>query len=92
MPAGKIRAFVAFEGGGAKGVVHVGALRAIEELGIEIVGCSGTSAGSIVAALAACGYRADELIDPERGTNLLASIDPRLSSAATADLANDYGG
>lgn len=83
MPAGKIRAFVAFEGGGAKGVVHVGALRAIEELGIEIVGCSGTSAGSIVAALAACGYRADELIDPELGTNLLASIDPRLSSAAS---------
>ncbi len=57
------RAFVAFSGGGAKGIVHVGALKALEDRGVAFVGLSGTSAGTIVATLAAAGFKADELID-----------------------------
>ena len=56
------RALLAFEGGGAKGLVHLGALHAIEESGrFEIAGVAGTSAGAMIAALVAAGYTAEEL-------------------------------
>lgn len=45
------RAFVAFAGSGAKRVVHVGALKALEDRGIALKGVAGTSAGALVAAL-----------------------------------------
>ena len=78
------RAFVAFSGGGAKGVVHVGALKALEERGVRFVGLSGTSAGAIVATLAAADFRADELIDSATGRTILDQlnrIDPKLRRA-----------
>ena len=56
------RALLAFEGGGAKGLVHLGALHAIEDSGrFEIAGVAGTSAGAMIAALVAAGYRAEDL-------------------------------
>lgn len=39
------------EGGGAKGAYHVGAFKALKELGIEIGGIAGTSIGAINGAL-----------------------------------------
>lgn len=58
------RVLCVFEGGGARGVAHIGALAAIEATeDFEIVGYAGTSAGSIVAALAAAGWKSDELFD-----------------------------
>ncbi|MEX2368571.1 MAG: patatin-like phospholipase family protein [Balneolaceae bacterium] len=48
-------------GGGAKGIAHIGALRIIEEAGIEVDFITGTSMGSIVGALYAIGYTPDEL-------------------------------
>ena len=66
------RAFVALEGGGAKGVLHVGALSALEREGIEIRGLAGTSAGAIVAALAAAGYTSREIADDRSDHNILA--------------------
>ncbi|UFP95815.1 patatin-like phospholipase family protein [Gloeobacter morelensis] len=66
-----IRAFGIFEGGGAKGLAHIAALKQAEVLGIEFVGVAGASAGSIVAALAAAGYTADELFHPNRLGTLL---------------------
>ena len=43
-------------GGGAKGAVHIGVLQAFKEEGINIDYISGTSSGSIIACLYACGY------------------------------------
>jgi NTE family protein len=60
-----IKAFGIFEGGGARGLAHIGALKAAEERSIEFIGVAGTSAGSIVAALISVGYTADELYDPD---------------------------
>jgi NTE family protein len=51
-----------FEGGGAKGIAHIGGLRAAEELKISFRAVAGTSAGAIVAALVAAGYSADEIL------------------------------
>jgi len=47
---------LAFGGGGAKGFAHIGAIRAIEEVRGTIDMVSGTSAGSVFAALYAMGY------------------------------------
>lgn len=58
-----MKAFGTFKGGGVKGLAHVGAYKAARDRGIEFVGVSGTSAGSIVAALIAVGYSPDELFD-----------------------------
>jgi NTE family protein len=50
-----------FEGGGIKGIGLVGALRIFESNGYKWKNLSGTSAGSIVAALVAVGYSAEEI-------------------------------
>lgn len=67
--------FAIFQGGGAKGITHIGALKAIEDEHMALVGVAGTSAGAIVAALAAVGYSADELLDPkESGGDILRTL------------------
>lgn len=48
-------------GGGAKGAATVGALKYIEKSGIPIDYIAGTSIGSIIGGLYACGYRSEEL-------------------------------
>ena len=50
-----------FEGGGVRGIGHVGAACGIEEGGYEFVNLAGSSAGAIVAALLAAGYECVEL-------------------------------
>jgi NTE family protein len=60
---------LALSGGGARGLAHIGVLKALEEAGIQIDMIAGTSMGSIVGGLYAAGYTADEL------TQLAQSID-----------------
>ncbi len=48
-------------GGGAKGVAHIGVIRALEEDGIPIDYVTGTSMGAIIGALYASGYSTDEM-------------------------------
>lgn len=48
-------------GGGAKGIAHVGVIRAMEKAGIRPDYVVGTSMGSVVGGLYAMGYSADEL-------------------------------
>lgn len=66
--------FLAFQGGGARGISHVGGLAAVNELRLRIVGVAGTSAGAIVAALIAAGYKADDLLNPDTRTHLLKVV------------------
>jgi NTE family protein len=53
-------AYAVFKGGGVAGMAHVGALKELENI-FQFVGYAGTSAGSIVAFLAAAGLTAQEL-------------------------------
>ena len=46
-------------GGGVKGATHIGVLKALEEENIAFDYIGGTSSGSIVACLYACGFTAD---------------------------------
>jgi len=48
-------------GGGIKGIAHIGAIKAMEEENIEFDSISGTSSGSIIATLLACGYSANQM-------------------------------
>ena len=54
---------IALAGGGARGIAHIGVLKALEENGIFPDCISGTSAGSIVGALYAAGKTPDEILD-----------------------------
>ena len=48
-------------GGGAKGLAHIGVIRALEENNIPIDYISGTSMGAIIGGLYAAGYSPDEM-------------------------------
>ncbi len=50
-------------GGGAKGAVHIGVIKALEENGIPIDYVAGTSIGAIVGSLYAMGYTPEEMLD-----------------------------
>lgn len=52
-----------FGGGAIRGAAHVGVLRALERLGIELSTIAGSSVGALVAALYAVGYTPNELAD-----------------------------
>ncbi|WP_197490644.1 patatin-like phospholipase family protein, partial [Brevibacillus sp. SKDU10] len=56
-----MRVDAVFEGGGMKGIALIGAITAMEQHGYQWESVAGTSAGSIVAALLAAGYRHQEL-------------------------------
>jgi NTE family protein len=49
-------------GGGAKGAVHIGIIKALEENDIPIDYIAGTSIGAIVGSLYAMGYSPDEML------------------------------
>ena len=48
-------------GGGIKGAAHIGAIKALEEENIKISYIGGTSSGSIIATLYACGFTTGEM-------------------------------
>ncbi|WP_420837404.1 patatin-like phospholipase family protein [Algibacter amylolyticus] len=48
-------------GGGAKGLAHIGVLKVIDSLGIQVDYIAGTSMGSIIGALYASGYSGKQL-------------------------------
>ena len=54
---------VVFGAGGVKGYLHIGMLRALEELGFKISKYTGVSVGGIVAALAANGWSSKKILD-----------------------------
>lgn len=72
-------AFLILEGGGAKGLAHIGALAALKERDLAVYGVAGASAGSIMAALTAAGYKPDELYTPAQDgkppAGLFATLD-----------------
>ncbi|WP_288369539.1 patatin-like phospholipase family protein [uncultured Algoriphagus sp.] len=57
----RIKIGLVLSGGGAKGIAHVGIIRAMEEAGIRPDYVVGTSMGSVVGGLYALGYSADQL-------------------------------
>lgn len=52
---------VTLSGGGAKGLAHIGILKAIDSAGLNVDYITGTSMGSIIGSLYAVGYSADSI-------------------------------
>jgi len=50
-------------GGGAKGIAHIGLIKALEENNVKIDYIAGTSIGAIVGSLYAMGYSPDEMME-----------------------------
>ena len=58
-----LHADLVLAGGGVKGIGHVGAIAALREAGYTFPRIAGTSAGSIVGALAAAGMTSDRMLE-----------------------------
>ena len=50
-----------FGGGGVRGVCYIGALKALNELGVELNAIAGSSVGAVFASLVAVGYNYKEI-------------------------------
>ena len=48
-------------GGGAKGIAHIGVLKAIDSAGLKIDYVTGTSMGSIIGGMYSIGYSGNEI-------------------------------
>lgn len=68
-------------GGGARGLAHIGVIKALEEAQIPIDYVCGTSIGAIIGALYAMGYTTDEMMERFRSRDFqywsTGTIDPR---------------
>lgn len=50
-------------GGGAKGIAHIGVIKALEDNGVPIDYVAGTSMGAVVGSLYSCGWSPDEILE-----------------------------
>ncbi len=53
---------LALSGGGARGIAHIGVIKALEDLGYEITALSGSSAGALVSVFYASGYTPEDML------------------------------
>ena len=65
----KPRIGLVLSGGAARGLAHIGVLKALEEQGIKIDAIAGTSMGAVIGGLYASGYKIDELEKLALGIN-----------------------
>lgn len=72
----KMKIGIALSGGGARGVAHIGVLQALDELGIDINHVAGTSAGSIVGAMYAYGYKPRQILEVIQQVTIFKSVRP----------------
>jgi NTE family protein len=61
-------------GGGARGVCHLGVIKALEEFGVKFDFISGTSSGSVVGSLYSYGYKPDEILQIIKTTSFFRSL------------------
>ena len=83
-PSHRPQVGLVLSGGGAKGIAHIGVIKALEENGIPFDCVAGTSAGAIVGSLYACGWT------PEQILGLFTSESFRYWSSGTIDRSEIY--
>lgn len=79
-------------GGGAKGLAHIGILKAIDSAGLKIDLVTGTSMGSIVGGLYAAGYSGDSIEKIARSIDWKVLLSNNVSMRAyTMEEKSEYG-
>ena len=73
-------------GGGARGVSHLGAVKALYERDIRPDIISGTSAGAIAGGLLAYGYSPDEILEMVVSTNFVRYMRPTFAGSGLLQL------
>jgi len=66
-------------GGGARGIAHLGLLKAMEERKMEIDVISGTSAGAIIGALYASGHSTEAILEMIKSVSTYQLLSPAYS-------------
>lgn len=74
-----MRLGLSLSGGGARGISHIGILKAFEEAGISISMVTGTSAGAVVGAFHCHGYSPDEILEIIKSVRLFRYVRPAMS-------------
>lgn len=94
----KVKIGLALGGGGARGIGHIGVLKAFEELGIQFDYIAGTSVGSLAGCFYAYGKTASELesfVKKVKKSDIFRGSIPFLKPAKPVrleDLINNYFG
>lgn len=70
---------VALSGGGIRGAAHIGVLKVLAENNVPVDMIAGTSAGAVIAALYACGYRAVDMEAMAEGLKVGELIDLKVT-------------
>lgn len=71
-----MEAGLVLSGGGARGIAHIGVIKALEELGLAFTHLAGTSSGAIVGSLYSYGYTPDEILKIVMATKLFKFMRP----------------
>ncbi|UII25847.1 patatin-like phospholipase family protein [Fulvivirga maritima] len=66
-------------GGGARGIAHLGVIKALEEAEINIDFISGSSAGAIVGAMYTYGYQVERILEIVKSIKTFKFLQPALS-------------
>ncbi len=70
---------ISLSGGGARGIAHIGILKALDDAGLKLSMITGTSAGAIIGALYCNGYSPDQLMNIVIETKLIKYVRPAFS-------------
>jgi len=67
---------IALSGGGARGISHLGVLKALDELGVHLDYISGTSTGALIGALYSYGLSPEKILELIINTRFFSSLRP----------------
>ncbi|EDP75623.1 patatin-like phospholipase family protein [Hydrogenivirga sp. 128-5-R1-1] len=73
-----MRVNLVLSGGAARGIAHIGVIKALEELGFSIKALSGVSAGSIVAVFYSYGYTPEDMLKLVKETRWFSLFRPKI--------------
>jgi NTE family protein len=67
---------IALSGGGARGISHLGVLKALDEFGVQLDCIAGTSTGALVGALYSYGISPDKILEAIVTTRFFSTLRP----------------
>ncbi len=70
---------IVLSGGGSRGMAHLGVIKALDELGVDIHIISGSSSGAIIGAMYSNGYSPDEIFQIVKDIRYLKILRPAIS-------------